>query len=212
MLGSEGEAAIAEVEQHVVLRSKQPIDIEILLQWAIERSGRLPWLGVSDKDLAFDHGWTARPRSVPQYQASSLTLRCSPSDDAAAVIAAINTLEPKAALSVTACAKNKMRPNWLPGVVPERVVTQGYRRKRGKKKHRLTTMIVWHPCDPLTLESAHNAYSRWHDAVASIADLLKGQLDNFEIRTFLAPEAPWNKAFAENACNGENTLNNSGRA
>lgn len=191
----------------IVARSKQPIDAELLLQWAIERSGRLPWSGVSDKDLAFDHGWTARPRGTAQYHAAPITLRCSPSEDAAAVIAAINALEPQAALSVTACARNKIRPNWLPGVVPERIATQGYRRKRGKAKHRTTTIIVWHPCDPLTLEAAHSAYTRWHKAVTSIADLLKGQLENFEIRTFLAPEAPWNKVFAENACNGEFTPN-----
>lgn len=196
----------ATSERHAA-RAKQPIDAEHLLQWAIERSGRLPWPGVSDKDLAFDHGWTARPRSTPPYQAASLTLRCSPSEDATAVIAAINALEPAAALSVAACARSKIRPNWLPGVVPERIATTVYRRKRGKKRHRGSIAMVWHPCDPLTLEAAHCAYTRWHDAVTSIADLLKGQLDNFEIRTFLAPQAPWNKGFTENACNGEITPN-----
>lgn len=208
-MGSEGE--VEEIEHHQ-LRRKQPIDAEYLLQWAIERSGRLPWAGVSDKDLAFDHGWTARPRrGTPEYHAAPLTLRCTPSDDANSVLDAIKALEPAAALSVAACARNKMRPNWLPGVVPERVATTIYRRKRGKKRHRGSITMIWHPCDPLTLEAAHVAYTRWHDAVTSIADLLKGQLGNFEIRTFLAPEAPWNKGVKENTCNGGFASHNGGR-
>jgi hypothetical protein len=119
----------------------QPIDIELLLQWAIARSGNLPWSRDLDRDLAFDRGLTVRPRKRPtvswveaeamagiRFEGRAPRARLRPSPDAELVIAAIKRREPKVADTVIACARAKIRPDWIEA--EPRLVTKTRRHKK----------------------------------------------------------------------------------
>lgn len=176
------------------------VDAESLLQWAVERTGRLPWHGIRDMELSYNQGLTARPRRRPiveweiaeacagiRHNGRPLLATRTPSGDAETVLSAIKHLDPAIAAIVIACARSKIRPDWMEGVVPIQVKQH----KRHRTKHRRVTVLVWKPCDPQMVLAARDVYSRWHHAVSGICDVLNGMLEEWEITGFVAPQEPW---------------------
>lgn len=182
-------------------RAKQPIDAEQLIQWAIARSGRLPWANAADRELAFDRGITAKPSRPPHVTWSEAEVcaglrlangralygKMMPGPDGARVLTAIAMLEPATAAMVIACGRSKIRPDWMPGIEPRRVPRVRLARKRRRK----VITMVWEPCDPGVIRAARNAYRRWHCAVDQIRWDLQPTLESWEICGFAAPAAPW---------------------
>ena len=182
----------------------RPIDIEVLVQLAIERSGNLPWSRVRDRELAFDKGLTVKPRKraiVSWLEAEAMAgisfegkappARMHPGPDLELVINAIKRLEPRMASAVIACGRAKIRPNCMLGVVPKRVArtTYGYKRN-GKRRGRPVITMVW-DVDPKAICLARELYSAWHAALTRIMHELRDRLSNYSINGFLAPASPW---------------------
>lgn len=172
-------------------------DIEDLLQWAVSRSGRLPWRRDDERDLTMNP-YTARLRRRPKIgwheaEVYALTIngrtrvlsarRLVPGSDAERVLVAIAGLG-DAALSemVRACARSRIRPDWMPGVEPKRVE----RLRRHRKKHRGMVRYEWAPCSPADVLAARAAYSRWHAALVLLGERLA-------CSGLAAPSEPWKK-------------------
>lgn len=188
---------------------KTPIDIEVLLQWAIGQSGHLPWRGVSPRELMFDYGYTVIPRGCERgWHGGGTLLRLSIDDDASRVIEAIKRLEPRVAGIVIACARSQIRPDWMQGVEPKRVPRKIYQRvsRRGRRRHRSTTVMVWN-IDPAQIAAARSIYERWHAALTRLAVMLDGSLDRWVAKLPQAHPQPWTDDHttrcAKTACNGE---------
>lgn len=185
------------VERRPIPPIGQRVDIETLVGWAIGQTGYLPWSGVSDKELAMDHGWTAIPKGVSrEYHARELLLRCKGGIpfDAMTIVEAVKALEPSIASMVIACARKAIRPDWCRDIVPRQVPkTVSWRSKSKKKKkgHRSHTTLVWTPCSPEAICAARDAYQRWHQGMAGLATALAGVLKHWQTIGFSAPRAPW---------------------
>lgn len=177
-----------------------PVDIEFVVQWAVARSGRLPWDNARDAELMFDQGLTARLRRRPPADWLTATLTAGlrrerrplpaimrPSGDAELVIAAIKRLPPAAAQTVLVCARAKIRPDCMLGVEPVRVPRQ----VRSKRRHKLVTRMAWEPCDPSSIRAAREGYQAWHAAMRCLAEQLRGALEAWQINGFGAPARPW---------------------
>jgi hypothetical protein len=168
------------------------IDIEMLVQWALAQTGYLPWRAVTERELAYDHGYTAIPHGVGhQYRGGGVVLRAAISDDANTVIGAIKALEPQIAATVIACGRKQIRPDWLPGVEPKRSAHYLSPKKHGKRRHRRKTVVMVWNIDPLTIKLVRGHYEAWHDALTRLARRLAGQLQAFEISGFAAARCPW---------------------
>jgi hypothetical protein len=167
---------------------KTPVDIEVLLQWAVAQTVPLPWRGVSPRELMFDHGWTVIPRGVSKaYPSAGIRLSASVVPDAQAVLDAVQTLDPPVADMLIACAKAERRPQWF--AEPRRVPIV----KRHKKRHRQKISgyrIV--PPDPACARAAEHAYSRWWDALADLAVILEPILAHWHATGPAASPEPWN--------------------
>lgn len=175
-------------------------DIEALLQWAVSRSGRLPWYRDDWRELTLNP-YTARPRRKPivswtlAQACAGLTIggrpvpaRMQPGPDAHRVLAAIQALDdPATAAIVIACARGKIRPDWMEGIEPRRVMST----RRHRKKHRRVVHCEWAPCSPEDVRLARLAYSRWHAALLLLADRLDGELAGWLVTGFAAPVEPW---------------------
>ncbi len=189
------------------LSGPQPIDIELACQWAISRSGRLPWLRTNPRELEMNQGLTMRPRKRPLTSwamaeaCAGLTLRGrampamkTPGADASLIINAIMELkDTAAAATVIACARGKIRPDWMPGVVPRVVMRPSYGRKKNKKRRGRPIMIPhWTPCTPGELKAAREIYSAWHSALLQLVERLQaGDLQEWIITGLAAPATPW---------------------
>jgi hypothetical protein len=174
---------------------KTPIDIETLVQWAVQQSGHLPWRGVDDRELMYDYGYTALQRQAPPRRSSGRQLARAVGQDAAAVIAAVQALDGGVAAVVIACARAGIRPDWMPGVAPRLVPKPVYERirRRGKKRHRRSVRIVWEPCDPQAICAARAVYRRWHAALRGLIAPLAGNLSDWNITGLAAPAEPWER-------------------
>lgn len=172
--------------------AKAAIDIEALLSWAIAQSGHLPWHGVSERELMYDHGYTVVPRHCSrEYRGGGAVLARATDDDAATVIAAIKGLDGAIAAVVIACARSGIRPDWMAGVEPRLVPRSAYAKTRGKKRHRRAVQMVWVPCHPDAIRAAREIYQRWHLALQRLMSELAGELGAWEINAFSAPAEPW---------------------
>lgn len=181
---------------------RRPLDVEFVLQWAIARSGRLPWDRTRDRELAFDGGLTARPRRRPpanwtlaaacagiRVEGRATPAMMRPGDDAELVIAAIRQQAGGEAEIVIACARAKRRPDWFEGVLPQQVERPlSWRRARPGQK-RVT--LAWQPCSPAEIRAARERYCRWHAALVRLAHSLSGRLEAWEINGPAAPAEPW---------------------
>lgn len=198
--------ATVQARQDVVVR--RVVDIEMLLQWALARTGRLPWCGVQERELAFDRGCTARPRRREQAgwalaeacaglrlgNGRPLPAMMEPGPDALRVLAAVRRLDdPQIAGVVVACARARIRPDWMPGVEPAQV----RRWVRCRKRHRAVVRLVWEPCDPAAIRAARELYAGWQRALLRLAAELDGQLDGWRINGLAAPAAPWRDTVAK---------------
>jgi hypothetical protein len=178
---------------------REPIDAETLIQWAMDQTGYLPWRGVTDRELMFDHGYNAIPKNVPTtYQGSQPLLRAAVSDDATLVIAAIKALPPRTAAMVIACGREKIRPECFVDFEPAQVAKTIYprrKRKRGKrsKGHRPYTVVVWN-IDPEVICASREAYERWHRAVEDVAAQVAALVTRWRIKGFAAPHRPWERS------------------
>lgn len=181
---------------------RTPIDVENLIQWAMLQTGRFPWYGVRDMDLSYNQGLTVRPRRRPivpweiaeacagiSHNGRPLLARRMPSGDAEAVLSAIKHLHPAVAAVVIACARSKIRPDWMEDIEPVQVIQH----KRHRTKHRSVSVLVWKPCDPMAILAAREIYTRWYGALNSVRERLDGVLDSWEIVSFSAPSEPWVK-------------------
>lgn len=175
----------------VFAQQRTPIDIEALIQWAIAQTGFLPWYGTHPRELMLDGGYTAIPKGCSrQYHGGTILLRRAINSDAAIVIEAVKSLEPSIAAVVIARGRDKDRPQCFVGVKPKLVDRKVYGRKRGRKRHRPTTIREWN-IDPKAICAAREIYTRWHAALARLAAQLQGQLIAYDIKGLGAPETPW---------------------
>jgi len=175
------------------LGGARPIDVEHLLQWAIEQTGYLPWRGVSRRELEYDFGFTAIPGGVRrEFHSAGILLRVAANDDANAVIEQIKALEPRVAAAVIACARRQIRPECFVGVVPQKVrKTVTNRTKKGKRRHKKRSVIMVWDIDPMTIKLARQQYEAWRSALARIAERLSGRLAAFQVTGPSAPACPW---------------------
>lgn len=184
-------------------RERQPIDIEALVYWALSRTGRLPWDRARDKELAFDRGVTAKPRTAPPGNWAlaeacaglklgnnrPLPAHIDPGPDAHRVLAAIRALDPKSASLVLACGRTQIRPDWMEGIEPRQVEKRrSWRRCKGGQSR---IRLVWEPCHPDAIRAAHESYTRWHEALITLAFRLRDGLDGWQINGLAAPAEPW---------------------
>lgn len=200
---SDAQGAEAETAEGISSpRPPQPIDIEALLQWAVSRSGRLPWRRDDEKQLTLNP-YDARPKrrdkigwGTAEVYALNVNGRTRvlaprrriPGADAERALVAIAMLgDPALSEQVRACARARIRPDWMPGVEPRRVE----HKRRHRKKHRPVARFEWEPCSPAELQAARDAYSRWHAALLRLADTLQGELQGWRISGFAAPPHPW---------------------
>ncbi len=171
------------------------IDIEELVQWAMSQTGYLPWRGVSERELAFDHGYTVIPKGCGlDYRGGHTLLRRAISDDAAIVVEAIKSLEPRVAAMVIACGRECIRPNWLPGIEPRQVAKRVYGARKRKRRGRPAVVMTWVPCDPSVIRAARSAYEQWHAALLILVSQLDGALAGLAIKGLEAPARPWEVA------------------
>lgn len=176
---------------------KRPIDIEHLLHWAYGQTGILPWRGVSARALMFDHGYTVIPKGCGRaFAGGELLLERAVDDDAAFVIAAVDTLPFEIRQVVKACALQQIRPSWMAGIEPRLVERRVSWRKRSRKKdrrkgHRSHVERVWEPCSPETIRAVREVYAEWHAALGRLRSDLAGRLSGFEIKGFAASSTPW---------------------
>lgn len=182
------------------LDERQPVDIEVLVQWAVARSGRLPWDRTRDRELMFDQGLTAKPRHrLPaswvlaeacaglRHNGRALPALMRPGPDAERVIEAVKRLDPATAATILCCARSKIRPDCMVGVEPRRVP----RRVRSKKRHKAVTRMFWYPCDPAAICAARAIYARWHAGMMALLAALRGRLEAWNINGFGAAAQPW---------------------
>lgn len=185
-----------------------PIDIEFLVQWAVARSGRLPWDRTRDRELMFDQGLTAKPRHrMPsswvlaeacaglRHNSRALPAIMRPGPDAERVIEAIKRLNPSTAANILACARAKIRPDCMLGIEPRRVP----RSYRGRKSHRRAIRMEWEPCTPEAICAARAIYMQWHVGMTALAECLRGGLEAWDINGFRAPAQPWEGGAQETA-------------
>jgi hypothetical protein len=193
-----------------VPRAPRPSDIEELVQWAVSRSGRLPWLRTGWRELEMNQGLTARPKRRPPTNwilaeaTAGLTLRgrsfpamMTTAPDAQLVLSAIAALDdPAAAATVLACARGRIRPDWMEGIEPKRVLRSVYgTRKNRKRRGRAIMVPVWEPCSPADVKAARDNYTRWHKALETLAERFKpGGLAEWIVTGFEACAAPWETA------------------
>lgn len=172
------------------------VDIEELLQWAIGQSGYLPWRGVAERELQYDHGYTVLFSAAPPVLSRGIALRCTVNGDANAVIDEIRALAPGVAAVVIACARRRIRPACFVGVTPQKInktiktvsrTKKGWRRRRG----RVTSTVTGWDVEPATVALARQAYTAWHHALGRMAQRLAGRLETYAIAGFSAPERPW---------------------
>lgn len=184
---------------------KEPVDIEHLIQWAVSRTGRLPWEGTRDVDLFFDRGLTAKPRRRPPgnwiIAAACAGMRFGsgrvmapkmvPGGDAERVIAEIKALPADQAALVLRHGRQRSRPDWMEGIEPRRVERRIYPKRRGKRTHRPVVIWIWEPEPPTVVAAARAAYRSWHDGLATVAARLDGQLDRWSPRGPVVLREPW---------------------
>jgi hypothetical protein len=115
-----------------------------------------------------------------------------PGSDAGIILAAIQCLEPATAAAVIACARSKIRPDWMEGIEPRRVMKPiyGYKRNR-RRRGRPILAPGWEPCSPADVQAARAAYARWQSALEMLADALGGQLEGWHITGCAVPATPW---------------------
>jgi len=176
----------------------EPIDAELLIHWAMDQTGYLPWYGVPDRALMFDHGYDVIPKNNgTAYQGSQPRLRVTIVDDANTVIEAIKALPPRTAAMVIACGRQKIRPECFVDFVPEQIEKTIYprrKKKRGRKGkgQRPYTIMVWN-IDPEVIRASREAYERWHEAVARVARQVSPLITRWTVRSFAAPRRPWER-------------------
>jgi hypothetical protein len=175
--------------------------------WAVSRSGRLPWLRTDPRTLEMNLGLTARPKRRPPTNwtlaeaCAGLTLRgrsipamMTTGPDAQAVIAAIAALDDAAAAgTILLCARGRIRPDWMPGVEPKRVLRSVYGYKRNRKRRGRALLVpTWEPCSPAEVKAAREIYRAWHKALVVLVERLKMRgLAEWEVSGLTAPQAPW---------------------
>ncbi len=192
--------------QHDPVERVPSIDVEHLLQWAVQRTGKLPWSRDGEGDLSFDHGLTAKLRRRPKIGWATaqvtaglwragrpLSASVTPHGDIAVVIDAIKHLPPAIAAMVLACARSGIRPDWMPGVEPKMVQKHLYKRRHGKRRGRHVPhlVMVW-DIEPATVRAARDAYAQWHQALTAMAVVLPASLSRWQVRGIGAPASPWN--------------------
>lgn len=184
---------------------KTAIDIEHLLQWAVEQSVA-PRLTVASRDaLSFNYGFTVVPKGFHGVHTGGIARveggRYAGDIDAERVLAAIDRLDPWSRSVVLRCAKGCRRPDWFEGVEPQLVPRISYRRKKnGKKKHRKSPVMVWKDgISPQVICATRDIYRQWHIVLSRLAAALEGKLLAYEIKGFAAPAAPWETALEKAA-------------
>lgn len=195
---------LSGLETEILRHPPRPIDVEDLLQWAIHRSGRLPWMRDDWRQLSMNRGLTAKPKRREKigWDLATVGLRLStgrsvpakmvPGPDATRVLAAVQALEPATAAVVLACARSRIRPDWMEGIVPRRVLRPIYGYKRNRQRRGRPILVpVWEPRSPADVAAAHAAYSRWHAALEQLAQRLRGELVGWDVVGLNAPPAPW---------------------
>lgn len=179
------------------------VDIEALVQTILMPRPSLPWARDDDRELSLDRGVTARPRRRPRvswFEAEACagmrfhtprTRRPArdPGPDAARVIAAIRRLDPRAAAMVIACGRNRVRPDWMPGVEPRLVERRrSHRRcKPGQKR----SYQIWEPCSPDAVRLVRDAYAVWYKGLVALMTALDDTLDTYRVTGLEAPARPW---------------------
>jgi hypothetical protein len=186
-------------------------DIEAVVQWALSRTGRLPWSNPHDSELSLDRGLTAQPRRKPRghwylveacaglnFGAARVVMMKNPGADAAMVIEAIKALPPEQSSLVLSFARSKSRPNALVGVEPRQITkivswrkAAKLRRKKHKGRHKPVTITVWEPCDPGAICAARAAYAAWHAGMMALVTTLKGELKRWPHLEFSVSATPW---------------------
>lgn len=182
------------------------IDIEHLVQWAVQQSGRLPWSRDGEDELAFDHGLTAKLRRRPKIgwgtaqvtaglwrKGKPLPSSVKPVGDVGTVLEAIKRLPPEMASVVLVCARSGIRPDCMADVEPKRITKMVYPRKRGKRRGRHVPRVVtvW-DIDPATVTAARRNYELWHVGLTLLLQI-EPELTRWRLSGFNAPESPWKK-------------------
>lgn len=178
------------------------VSIELLLQHAIQQTGRLPWEGTRQADLAYDRGCTARPRTSPvvswglaevcagiTHRGRSLRASKTPTGDAAIVLGAVKALAPRDASLVLACARAKRAgPEWrVCGLVEAEPQVRTVRAKRG---HRRVPVTTWRDgVTPEAIRVARGEYQRWRSALVRLTVRLQPEIH--AASWLLPPLAPW---------------------
>jgi hypothetical protein len=166
-------------------------DIEHILIWAFGQTSYVRHESHTDRGALFNHGYDAVPRGGHGLFAggtTSVTLRRNGMADAAAVVEAVEKLDPYSRSIVTRCAKSGARPDCMLGIDPVRVPVT----KRSRKGHRRRVVgSRWEPCDPKAICVAREIYSRWHAAVARLCEAMESKLSGWHITGFRAPKEPW---------------------
>lgn len=185
-----------------VLKKPVSVDVEWLLQWAVGQTGNLPWSRDRDCELAFDRGLTVKPRkrehgswAIAEACAGlrfggtrPLPARMHPTGDAEKILAEIMKLDGRTASTIIACARSKIRPDWMPGVEAKMTVVGS---RRCKKRHKRIPVMDWRPCRPEAIRAAREVYTRWHAALIAMMGNLDGRLSGFRINGLSAPANPW---------------------
>jgi hypothetical protein len=189
----------------------QPADIEWLAQYALSRTGNLPWARGRDRELAFDRGLTVnldRGSMVTWGLAEvcagiqlgggrPLPARMTPDDDTITIIEAIKALGPKTASTIIECARAKIRPEWRVSghaeaqlIIREQVYGKKKKGKHWKRVGRPRTIQIWDPSEE-AICAAREVYSRWHAGLLVLSSRLFGRLSRFQTNGLAAPERPW---------------------
>jgi hypothetical protein len=190
-----------------------PADIEFLVQWALSKTGNLPWSRTRDRELAFDKGLTVKPRKRPPVNwtiavacagmhlvVPPLPARLTPSGDAETILSALKTLPPRQASLLLACARAKIRPDWTVNghAEPVRHQKKSWKKKKGKRPGR-PQLRHWYDPSPEAICAAREAYRLWYEGLLALMALLEGRLSGFRINGIAAPQTPWPEALQKSA-------------
>ncbi len=174
------------------------VDIEMLVQWALEQTGYLPWRAVTERELQYDHGYTAIPHGVSkEYKGRGAVLRTALNGDANAVLDAIKGLPPRSAVLVIRYGRDQKRPPDFTGIEPRRVWHQ-MPKKKGKRKgaHRKRPRYQGWDIHPDTIAAARAEYALWHEALTALMEKLTPVLIGHRITGFSARPNPWRQHHA----------------
>jgi hypothetical protein len=183
------------------------VDVERVVQWALQpgKAGGIPWR--EGAALAFDLGVTAKPRRRQRggwalviaggvkTPIRRVELEAVADDDAGRVMDSIRALPGNVASLVIHHGRYCTRPGWTervenraPRLGPSGRPWVEYADPR-RRMQPYCPLLVTH--EWVVSDAAISRYRAWWGGLLIVAEAIRGRLDRWEVSGFAAPQTPW---------------------